>query len=122
MITKENHEAIELLVASINQIQAKAEAAELKCLADITIFGKSLDVKVIVYPSVGAENITNAKINAESYDTAAADLARISVAIEQYRKTKTRKLVLEQRRKELTAELEGVEYELKSIKDGKAAK
>lgn len=120
MITKENHEAIELLVASINQIQAKAKDAELNCFADITIYSREPDAKVVVYADNG-NNITDPRINVESYDTAAADLARISVAIEQYRRTNTRKGILEQRRKELTAELEGVEYELKSIRDGKAA-
>lgn len=123
MITKENHEAIELLVASINQIQAKAKDAGLLALCGITFYSSEADVRLQVYPDEGPgrENITEAKLNITSYDTMAADLSRISVAIERYQRINTRKGTLEQRRKELIAELEGVESELKLIRDGKAA-
>lgn len=123
MITKENHEAIELLVASINQIQAKAKDAGLLALCGITFYSSEADVRLQVYPDEGPEreNITEAKLNITSYDTMAADLSRISVTIERYQRINTRKGTLEQRRKELIAELEGVESELKLIRDGKAA-
>lgn len=124
MITKENHEAIELLVASINQIQAKAEGAGLTALGSITFYSSGTDARLHVYPSEGAnqENITSSGLNVTSYDTMAADLARISAAIEHYRRANTEEGALEQKVKELTAELEAVESRLKSIRDGKEAK
>ena len=125
MITKENHEAIELLVASINPIQAKAEAAGLNCIVSITAYTVAIEARVSVYPGACEENITNSKINVESYDTATADLFRISTAIEQYKRANIEEsALLEQRAKELTAELEGVESRLKLIRerDGKAEK
>lgn len=126
MITKENHEAIELLVASINQIQANAKGAGLLAICSITIYSAEPEARLMVYPAKGVnlDNITEAKLNITSYDTIAADLCRIdsAIAIHKHGGANERRFKLEKERKELAERLEEIEFELKDMSNGEEAK
>lgn len=119
MITKEQHEAIEIVVATANRMERLAKDAGLKCIVSFTLYSFGPECAIHVYRDGG--DITNPGVSLNNYDSADNDLQRIARAIKDYEERNTESGKLQSILLELRAKAAEVENRLKELSDGKDA-